>query len=143
MLQNLLLGLTMMSLCLLLQGVLVVAALRYYIHQRRHRAQSGFLSAMRVTSGLMLILIAGNTLQFTAWALLFYALGEFATLGDAVYHSAVNFATLGYGDIVMSPERRLLGPLEAINGALMIGVSTAALSRAFNEALHQWIAVPE
>ena len=69
MLQNLLLGLTMMSFCLLLQGVLVVAALRYYIHQRRHRAQSGFLSAMRVTSGLMLILIAGNTLQFTAWAL--------------------------------------------------------------------------
>jgi hypothetical protein len=34
---------------------------------------------------------------------------------------------LGYGDIVMSEEYRLLGPLQAINGVLMIGFSTAVL----------------
>ncbi len=138
MLQNLLLGLSMMSICLLLQGLLVVAALRYYAHQRQ-AMPSRFLASMRVTGALMLILIAGNTLQFTAWALLFYWLGEFATLNEAIYHSAVNFATLGYGDVVMSAEHRLLGPLEAINGALMIGVSTAALSRAFSVAMQELV----
>ena len=46
---------------------------------------------------------------------------------EAVYHSAVNFASLGYGDIVMSKYRKLLGPLEAINGVLMLGMSAAAL----------------
>ena len=51
-----------------------------------------------------------------------------------MYDSAVNFATLGYGDIVMSEPNRFLGPLEAINGALMIGVSTAALLAAFQDA---------
>jgi|TARA_R110001599_G_scaffold38616_2_gene118198 hypothetical protein len=137
-LQNLLLGLSMMSICLLLQGILVVAALRYYARQRQ-AMPSRFLASMRVTGALMLILIAGNTLQFTAWALLFYWLGEFATLNEAIYHSAVNFATLGYGDVVMSAEHRLLGPLEAINGALMIGVSTAALSRAFSVALQELV----
>ena len=55
--------------------------------------------------------------------------------GDAVYHSAVNFTTLGYGDIVMSGKHKLLGPLEAINGVLMIEVSTAALMASFQDAM--------
>lgn len=134
MLMNFVLGLSMMALCLLLQGLLVIAALRYFA-RRREQVHSAFLSAMRVTVGLMFILIIGNVAQLVAWAVLFYSLGEFESMRLAVYHSAVNFSTLGYGDIVMSPEYQLLGPLEALNGALMIGVSTAALSRAFAEAL--------
>ena len=43
----------------------------------------------------------------------------------AFYHSAVNYTTLGYGDLLLTPSWRLLGPLEAANGALMFGVSTA------------------
>lgn len=49
----------------------------------------------------------------------------------------MNFATLGYGDFVMSPAHRLLGPLEAINGVLMIGVSTAALMAAFQDVIRR------
>jgi len=66
-------------------------------------------------------------------------LGEFETLKTAVYHSAVNFATLGYGDFIMSERYRLLGPLEAINGALMIGVSTAVLIASLQDALRKAI----
>tara|TARA_R110000764_G_scaffold65156_3_gene136667 strand:+ start:1081 stop:1509 length:429 start_codon:yes stop_codon:yes gene_type:complete len=134
MLMNFVMGLSMMGVCLLLQGILVIAALRYFA-RRQDQLHSAFLSAMRVTVGLMLILIVGNVCQLVAWAMLFYSLGEFDTMGLAIYHSAVNFATLGYGDIVMSAEHQLLGPLEALNGALMIGVTTAALSRAFAEAV--------
>jgi hypothetical protein len=61
-------------------------------------------------------------------------LGEFATLDVAVYHSAVNFASLGYGDIIMSERFRLLGPIEAINGVVMIGVSTAVLMMTLQDA---------
>ena len=46
---------------------------------------------------------------------------------EAYYHSAVNFTTLGYGDIVMSRQWRLLGPLEALNGSLMLGLAAAML----------------
>ena len=123
MLLNLTLGITTMVVCLFVQGVLVVSALRFYA-RRLGRAHLSFLAAMRVTSA-----------QVSVWALVFLMLGEFETLEVAFYHSGVNFATLGYGDIVMSLEHRILGPLEAINGALMIGVSTAALSRAFREVL--------
>ena len=51
--------------------------------------------------------------------------GEFQEFANAFYHSAVNYTTLGYGDLLMTPSWRLLGPLEAANGALMFGVSTA------------------
>ena len=66
---------------------------------------------------------------------MFQFLGEFETFAEAYYHSAVNFATLGYGDIVMTERHRLLGPLESVNGVLMIGVSTAALMSAFQDAI--------
>lgn len=42
-------------------------------------------------------------------------------------HSTVNFATLGYGDIVMSKDRRLLGGLEAVNGVLMLGLTASIM----------------
>jgi hypothetical protein len=37
----------------------------------------------------------------------------------------------------MSAQHKLLGPLEAINGSLMIGMSTAALMSAFQDALQK------
>jgi hypothetical protein len=73
------------------------------------------------------------------WALLFQIVGEFGHFDVAFYHSAVNFSTLGYGDIVMSDQHKLLGPLQAINGVLMIGVSTAALMAAFQDAIKKTI----
>ena len=39
----------------------------------------------------------------------------------------MNYTTLGYGDVVMTPSWRLLGPLEAADGMLMFGVSTAVI----------------
>lgn len=64
-------------------------------------------------------------LELAWWAALFILCGEFHEFGSAYYHSAVNYTTLGYGDIVMSPRWRLLGPLEAANGMLLFGVTTA------------------
>ena len=37
----------------------------------------------------------------------------------------MNYTSLGYGDLIMSPSWRLLGLLETANGALLFGVSTA------------------
>ena len=51
--------------------------------------------------------------------------GEFQEFGSAYYYPAVNFTTLGYGDLVLTPSWRLLGSLEATNGMLMFGVSAA------------------
>ena len=69
--------------------------------------------------GIITLVMLGNLAQIGIWGALFLWLGEFNTLQEAVSHSGVNFATLGYGDIVMSSPWKLLGPLEAVNGALI------------------------
>jgi hypothetical protein len=53
--------------------------------------------------------------------------GEFSQLGEAVYHSGLNYTTLGDSDAVILPSWKLLAPLEGANGMLMFGVSTAML----------------
>lgn len=139
MLMNLLIGLLTMTLCLLLQSALLVLALRYYARHDSPLNNASPWSNLLVIQGVMTILVLGNLAQLTIWAVVFRVLGEFEALGEAVYHSAVNFATLGYGDIVMSERYRFLGPLEAINGVLMIGVSTAALMATFQDAIRKTI----
>lgn len=137
MVANLVIGLSTMAACLLLQSTLLTLAIRYYRRNEDLVDSPSPWTTLLVIDVVMTLLVVGNLAQLTIWAVVFRLLGEFEHLGEAVYHSAVNFATLGYGDIVMSPKYRLLGPLEAINGALMIGVSTAALMAAFQDALRR------
>jgi hypothetical protein len=127
MLPNLLVGLPTMLLCLILQVLFTFWSIRYYLRASDRIAATGARVQVRPLLLVMLILTAGNLLQITLWGVLFLALGEFTEFYEAIYHSGVNFASLGYGDIVMSKDWKLLGPLEAVNGVLMVGMSGAAL----------------
>lgn len=139
MLLNLLIGLPTMALCLLLQSALLSIAIRYYWRHGSLVNSPSPWSTLVVLNSVMTLLVLGNLTQVMIWAMVFRMLGEFQELSEAVYHSAVNFATLGYGDIVMSERYRLLGPLEAINGVLMIGVSSAALIATFQDVIRKTI----
>jgi hypothetical protein len=79
---------------------------------------------LQVVAALVLL---AHLVNIALWALLFWLCGEFADFEAAYYHSAVNYSSLGYGDIVMSMRWRLLGPLEAIDGIVMFGISTALI----------------
>ena len=87
----------------------------------------GLLAHIRPLLIVMIVMMLGNFVQIVIWGVLFLFLGEFSALYEAVYHSAVNFTSLGYGDVVMSVRWKLLGPLEAANGVLMFGMTSAAL----------------
>ena len=139
MLMNLLFGVLTMTACLLLQSLLLVAVIRYYLGHERHLRSPSFREKLVVINGVMLMLVIGNLAQVAIWALLFQLLGEFDEFSAAFYHSAVNFATLGYGDIVMSDKYKLLGPIQAINGVLMIGFSTAVLMAAVQDVTKRTI----
>jgi hypothetical protein len=108
---------------------LVAAGLVQFLLPRVRPAvgRSPFWGGAAVLGVALLTLLATSTVQIAVWAAAFVWCGEFADPGEAFYHSAVNFTTLGYGDIVMSRQWRLLGPLEAVNGSLMLGLSAAML----------------
>ena len=142
MLSNLTLGIGTMMLCLLLQVALLTRALIYYARHQKELDGASFMSTLAILNGVLVLLLFGNIAQVAVWGWLFQLLGEFEDYGTAFYHSAVNFATLGYGDIVMSEQRRILGPLQAMNGVLMIVVSTAAFMTVLRDAVqhsaHSW-----
>ena len=68
-------------------------------------------------------LILLHLTEIAAWALFYW----WKCLPDAessFYFSGVTYATLGYGDLVLPEEWRLLGPVEGLVGILMCGLST-------------------
>ena len=46
---------------------------------------------------------------------------------SALYFSASSYATVGFGEVVLPSNWRMLGPLESIIGVLMCGVSVSVL----------------
>jgi len=46
---------------------------------------------------------------------------------SAFYFSATSYSTVGYGDVVLQPVWRLLGPVESVSGVLMCGLSASFL----------------
>jgi hypothetical protein len=76
---------------------------------------------------LIMTLMLGHLVQIAVWATAFVLAREFDSFAVAFYHSAVNYTTLGYGDLIMSKQWRLLGPHEAASGTLAFGWSTAVI----------------
>ena len=72
-------------------------------------------------------LFAHNLNQITLYALVYLGLGEFETVESAFYFSISTFTTVGFGDIVLEPEWRVLAGIESAIGFLLIGWSTAFL----------------
>ena len=72
-----------------------------------------------------------HTFHSLIWAFCYSIIPEtasqFSSFSETVYFSMVTFTTLGYGDISLSSNWRLLSGLEAINGIMLIGWSTAMM----------------
>jgi hypothetical protein len=125
---DLAIGLVTMMSCLILQITFTFWSIRHAVGTPdRPRASRGLLAGIVTLLIAMAIMMLGNFLQIMLWGFLFFVLEEFTVFYEAIYHSGVNFTSLGYGDVVMSTDRKLLGPLEALNGILMLGLSSAAL----------------
>jgi hypothetical protein len=113
---------------LLIHGLALLTTVSFVRHERRlGRAGAGIWINFAIVVVAMLLAFLAHLIEMALWAGLFVICGEFQEFGIAYYFSAVNYTTLGYGDLIMSPSWRLLGPLEAADGALMFGVSTAMI----------------
>src|SRR5262245_4893893 len=136
MLSAVLVGVVVLLASILIQAVAIDVTVR--VVERLLRvgyAGRSFWRNVSVTTGVMLILQLALLTQVAAWAVAFMLCGAFPDFATAFYHSGVNFTTLGYGDIVMAPGWRLLGPLEAANGVLQFGLSASAMSAVTNRLL--------
>jgi hypothetical protein len=124
----LLVGSGAMAFTIVVHGATLATNLGFVRHERAYgHAGLGFWNDLRIVSTAVMIALIAHLIEIGGWAVLLVLIGEFQEFGIAFYHSAVNYTSLGYGDIIMSPAWRMLGPFEATNGLLMFGVSTAMI----------------
>ena len=123
------LGLSVVALvCTMIIYLLPLMATVNLIRRERSRGHvSTPWTALGILARVVFYASLGHLLEMGFWAGLFMICGEFSDFGTAFYHSAVNYTSLGYGDLIMTPSWRLLGPLETANGTLLFGVSTAMI----------------
>ena len=77
---------------------------------------------------VIVAVFVAHVIEIWIWAVFYYSkasISEIPTLESAVYFSTSSFTTVGFGDLVLSEEWRLLSSFEAINGMILFGWSTA------------------
>jgi hypothetical protein len=83
-----------------------------------------FVSAMGITALLAILLLA---FEATLWAAAYRRLGALPDGRSAMLYSLNAFTAYGHTELVLAPHWRLMGALEALNGMLLFGLTTAFL----------------
>ena len=76
-------------------------------------------------AGVVLLMFLVSVIEVLVWSVTYLWLGALEGLEQATYFSMVTFTTLGYGEIVLDEQWRLLASFEAANGIIMFGWTTA------------------
>ena len=98
-------------------------------------AKGGLLTRVMLLTSATLWLLAALSIAVWIWAAAFVSLDVFNTLEQSLYFSMVAFTTLGFGDITLPQEWRLMSGLIAANGLMLFGLNTAFLIEALRQIL--------
>jgi hypothetical protein len=137
MLRDILVGSSVCVFNIVIHAWLTVATIRVarVLAERNTVHPWGHLVAIMTATVLMLM--AAHMIEVFVWAGI-YALVHAAPDGaDLVYFAFVNYATLGYGDIVPVAEWHLLGPMASMNGILLFGWSTAIIFEVLRKTISE------
>jgi voltage-gated potassium channel len=117
----------LLSLTLSLQVIGVTALierLKRVLTRDGHKHGPRYSGALVVQSTVAIVILHG--LVILLWAA-FYRTSCFPSWELAFYFSASSYSTVGYGDLILPSNWRLLGPIEAVTGVLMSGISVCVL----------------
>jgi Ion channel len=100
---------------------------------------SGFRRVTPFVFGLTCWLILIHLAEISIWGLFYFWQDCLPDAESAFYFSGVTYTTVGYGDIVLSKEWRMLAPLEALAGILMVGLSTGLFFALVSRWIRNWM----
>jgi voltage-gated potassium channel len=105
-------------------SVLLVVVRRYHGHANHRRKVIGDAVAIL---GAAIGLFALHSAEIWLYAVLYWQRDVFTSFEKGLYFSTSTYATIGYGDLVLPLQSRLIGAIEGANGILLFGWSTAFL----------------
>lgn len=122
MISRLLIAWCLMALCVTVHAIGLMGAFRW-IDRSPALADPRFWPPTWLLIRIAGWLVLTHLIEISLWALL-YAWGQgMPDLHSAFYFSSVTYTTVGYGDLVLPKEWRLVGGVEALTGILMCGWS--------------------
>ena len=83
---------------------------------------------IKITSVLaisMLWIVTGVSFNCSAWTYVYLYLGVFDHIEPALYFSMISFTTLGFGDLILNENYRLLSGFTAVSGLISFGLTSA------------------
>ena len=131
MLNEIALGMLMVAITTITHALFMIASKQLvgWVHYSSG-ARPGHIKQALWISVLVLWMFLAIVLEVSFWALLYVqipAVGELPDLETALYFSMVTFTTVGYGDVVLTGNWRLLASIQAANGVIIFGWTTALI----------------
>ena len=97
----------------------------YERRARRSYVEGPLWQHALLTIAVVLGLFVLHGVEIWMYAGLFKLIGAVPDLREAVYFSSISYGSIGYDDSLMAPEWRLLGAIEGVAGAILLGWSIA------------------
>ncbi len=107
--------------------VLTLVVVRYVRTRVKSSSNDSILKSVLKIDFIILAIITATVLETSIWAAGFMYFGALSEFEESLYFSIITYTTLGYGDIILDNQWRLLASLEATNGVIMFGWSTSLL----------------
>ena len=132
--QQLAIGSAIIVFTVIIQVLLLILAI-YQLTRISHWLShpTSFTKTSIVMVLVVLWTLFGLTVNTWIWASIFVFIGALPSLDAALYFATVAFTTLGFGDITLDRQWRLLSSLTAVNGLLIFGLNTAFLVQFFKK----------
>lgn len=119
-------GVCVIAATILIHALALLATVTFYRRERDlGRTGQRFWIDVPIVGSAISLALAAHLVEIALWAFVLMISGEFSVFGTAYYHAALNYTTLG--DTPRSSSWSMLGPLAAVDGMLMFGVSTAMI----------------
>ena len=129
MLQIIIVGILIVACNVIVQALSTIYFLKIFIPQfKRLHKKNELLTSFVMLVFLIMFFTLLHGAQCTLWAAVYYLnphISSLSSFSESIYFSLVTFTTIGYGDVVIDSEWRILAGIEAINGIMLVGWSTA------------------
>lgn len=89
--------------------------------------QHAFTAVVATIAGIGLVLAVLHALECGVWAIAYMKLGALPSPADALLYSVDSMTTRGESGLQLTSNWRMLGAIEALDGTLLFGISTAFL----------------
>lgn len=137
MLHQIIMGAGLVGATVIIQAGFMLVGLRALEALRTKERRFAHHHATLIIVIFVLFMFLAMIIDVWLWAAVYMIIGAIDTLEEALYFSTTTFTTIGYGDVVLGREWRLLASFEGANGLIMFGWTTALVIAAI-QRFYTW-----